>query len=817
MMVFLKRWSLPTVIVGCVATALAGVSAQTLSLPLALSPAVLQTSPNQEPPSAVQSDASRQGALLDRYCVVCHNDRLRTANLVLDKLEIEHVGERAEVWEKVVQKLRSGAMPPVGRLRPDKAARDGFVSWLEAALDRAAAAQPNAGRPTIHRLNRAEYANAIRDLLAVEINERSLLPADNSAYGFDNIADVLRMSPLLLERYLSAAWKISRMAIGDATIRPVIETYFPLPLARQRERESEDLPFGTRGGLAIRRSFPVDGEYSVKIVLKRTVDLDHPIGLKERQEIEVRLDRALVRRFTYGGGNEGPRVGREALIRVDDSVTTFELQLPVKAGTHLVGVTFQQRTLEPEGLAPRFPTSSVSFLDVDHPLARIERVEIGGPYNVTESAESPSRSQVFVCRPADPKEEEPCARRILSGLARRAYRRAVTREDIDTLLSFYETGRQEGSFDTGIRAALERVLVSPQFLFRIERDPANIAPNTVYRISDVELASRLSFFLWSSIPDAELLDLAIRGKLKDSAVFARQVRRMLRDAKVLALVTNFGGQWLHLRNLRHVAPETHEFADFDDDLRVALQRETELFFESQLREDRSIINLLQANYSFLNERLARHYGIGNVYGSHFRRVSLSDETRPGLLGHGSILTVTSYPNRTSPVERGKWVLENILGAPPPPPPPDVPQLPEESRVKFASMRERMEEHRKNPNCAVCHSQMDPLGFALENFDGVGRWRVRDGGATIDASGTLPDGTNFSGPAGLRDALLSRSDEFVTTVTTRLLTYALGRGVEPYDMPAVRKIVREASANDYRWSSILFGIAESVPFQMRSSK
>ena len=775
----------------------------------------------QAPPTPIPSDASRHAAVLHRYCVVCHNGRLRTADLELDTLDLARVGERADVWEKVVQKLRSGSMPPVGRPQPDAPAREGLVSWLEAALDLAAAAQPNPGRQPIHRLNRAEYANAVRDLLAVEIDEESLLPADDSAFGFDNIADVLGTSPLLFERYLSVAQKISRMVIGDrVSIRPVVETYVPDPLARQEARESDDLPFGTRGGLGIRRFFPVDGEYGVKIVLKRTVDLEVPIGLTERQEIDVRVDGALVRRFTYGGASandDGPRVGREALIRVDDSMTTFELRLPVQAGVHLVGVTFLQHTLEPEGLAPRFPTGSVSFLDVDQPLARVERVEISGPYHVAAVADSPSRRRVFVCRPAHPAEEAPCAGRILSELARRAYRRAVTREDVDTLLGFYEAGRRAGSFDAGIRAALERVLISPQFLFRIERDPTNVAADTVYHIGDVELASRLSFFLWSSIPDEELLGFAMRGKLGDSNVLAQQVRRMLLDPRASALVTNFAGQWLYLRNLRHVAPDTRAFPDFDDDLRIALRRETELFFESQLREDRSVVELLRADYTFLNERLARHYGITHVYGSHFRRVSLRDETRPGLLGHGSILTATSYPNRTSPVERGKWILENILGAPPPAPPPGVPPLPDDSQMTFVSMRERMEQHRKNPSCAVCHSHMDPLGFALENFDGVGRWRVRDGDAAIDASGTLPDGNQFAGPAGLRDALVSRADEFVTTVTTKLLTYALGRGVEPHDMPAVRKIVREASRNDYRWSSIIVGIAESVPFQMRRSQ
>ena len=805
----------------CVALSAAGGSAQTASSSPAPSPVTAQeTAGRQREPQAAPADAAWQRVLLDRYCVGCHNERLRTANLMLDTVDVEHPGERADVWEKVVQKLRSGAMPPAGRPQPDKAAHDGFVSWLENALDRAAATRPYAARTTIHRLNRAEYANAVRDLLALEIDADSLLPADNSAYGFDNVADVLTTSPGLIERYLAVAQKIGRMAFGDATIRSDVETYFPPPLSRQEGRESEDLPFGTRGGLAISRFFAVDGEYSVRTILKRTVDLELPIGLKQRQVLEVRLDGLLVRRFNYGGGSasEGPlATAGEYFKRVDNSFTTFDVRIPVKAGTHVVGVTFQERTLEPEGLRPWYPTSSVSYLDVDHPLARVERVEIAGPYGAVGSIESPVRRKIFVCRPLRLEDERPCAERILSRLARQAYRRPVTGEDIATIMGFYENGRQERDFDTGIQAAVERILVSPHFLFRIERDPANIAPNTVYRISDLELASRLSFFLWSSIPDQELLDLATRGRLQDPAILAQQVGRMLRDPRSSALVANFVGQWLFLRNLAHVAPDTREFPDFDDDLRIAMRRETELFVESQLREGRSVLDLLRANHTFLNERLARHYGIENVYGSHFRRVVMSDDTRPGLLGHASILTTTSYPNRTSPVERGKWILENILGAPPPAPPGDVPPLPEGPRVKFSSMRERMEQHRQNPTCASCHSKMDPLGFALENFDGVGVWRVEDAGTTIDASGTLPDGTKFDGPAGLRGALLNRSGEFVTTLTTKLLTYALGRGVEPHDMPAVRNIVREASANDYQWSSILLGIAESIPFQMRRSQ
>ena len=775
---------------------------------------VLRAAAHRSQQGASASDRSASQAVLTRYCVTCHSQRLRTAGLVLEGLDLDRIPANAEVWEKVVAKLRGGAMPPAGAPRPDKAAHEGLTGWIESALDRAAAAEPTPGRRILHRLNRVEYANVIRDLLALEINSAALLPPDDTGYGFDNIADVLTVSPGLLERYLAAARRISRQALGDPTIRPATEKYTTAMLDRQEERASEDLPFGTRGGIAIRRHFPVDGEYVLRIVMRRPSGSNNTIvGIGTREDIEVRIDGERVKQFTFGG-NDGPE---RASVAFGDASGQFEVRLPIKAGPRIVGVTFPQSALEREDLRPHIPTSNYSFLDDRRALARIDTVEIDGPYNASGAEESPTR-RILVCRPTSPAEEEPCAKRILSTLARRAYRRPVTGVDIQPLLNLYQAGRREGDFDAGIQAALERLLVSPHFLFRAERDPASVGSNGVHRISDIDLASRLSFFLWSSIPDDELLGLAEKGRLSDPTVVAQQVQRMLRDPRSAALTDNFAGQWLFLRNLEHVRPDQHAYPDFDDELRAAFRTETELLFRSQVREDRSVVDLLNADYTFVNARLARHYGIPNVYGSHFRRIVLSDKKRVGLLGHASILTVTSYANRTSPVLRGKWILENILGSPPPAPPANVPALDEaKPGTTYRSMRERMEQHRKNPACALCHSRIDPLGFAMENFDGIGQWRTQDGGSTIDTSGALPDGTKFNGPVELRDLLLNRRREFVTLATTKLLTYALGRGVEYYDMPAVRRIVQDAAARDYRWSAIIDGIVSSTPFQMRRSQ
>jgi hypothetical protein len=737
--------------------------------------------------------------VLDKYCVTCHSDRLRTASLSLEKLDVAEVPAHADIWEKVALKLRAGAMPPPRSPRPDEATSKAIAAWLEATLDAAAEAAPDPGARVAHRLNRTEYTNAIRDLLALDVDGRALLPADDQGFGFDNNADTLRLSPGLMDRYLLAARRIGRLAVGDSTVRPVVESYNAPRLLIQDERMSEDLPFGSRGGFSIRHQFPVDAEYVLRVRLPGPT-------LRAGDEVELRIDGERVEVFKGGPRPQAP-AGEGAPAQL------FEVRFSAKAGPRTVGITLPRRTAATEGLLPtRLPVGSISFRS-----AGVAGVDIEGPFNTQGLGDTPSRQRIFVCRPRDARGERRCATEILSTLARHAYRRPVREQDLQVLLPFYERGRQD-SFDVGIRTALERILVDPEFLFRIERAPSGVTPGSAYRISDLELASRLSFFLWSSIPDDTLLDLAVRGQLKNTGVLESQVRRMLADSRSSALVTNFASQWLHLRNMRGVTPDAVTFPEFDDNLREAFQRETELFIESQIREDRPVVDLLTANYTFLNERLARHYGIPQVYGSHFRRVDLSSPVRTGLLGHGSILTVTSYATRTSPVVRGKWLLENILGAPPPPPPPDVPALPENGETEKAlSVRERMEQHRKNPVCASCHSRMDPLGFALENFDAIGKWReVGEDKTSIDASGVLPDGAKFDGPVELRGLLLGRRGDFVRTVADKMLTYAVGRGLDHGDRPIVRRIVREAEPSGSTWSSLVLGIVRSTPFQMRRS-
>ena len=799
-------------VVSCIGIAFAW----TISLPAAI----------QETPASVSPPAAQHRALLNRYCVTCHSEQLRTAELTLEKIDVAKVSEGAEVWEKVIRKLRTSAMPPAGLPRPSPAAYDSFATYLETELDRAAAANPAPGRPSIQRLNRTEYANAIRDLLALEIDGGSLLPADDSRYGFDNVGDVLTVSPLLLERYMSAGRKISLLAIGDSSALPSFETYDVPRYLLQDDRMGDDLPFGTRGGTAIRHYFPLDGEYVIRIRLQKN-SRAYIRGLGEPHQLDVRLDGARIRQFTIGGESLGRSsalfssasvgdLAQEQYERTADEA--LEVRFSAIAGTRLVAVSFLKETTVPESpLQPRM--AQYDFAQYKGGKPAVASVTIGGPYHAKGLGETASRRTIFVCRPGAGQEEEPCAQKILSTIARRAYRRPLAGEDIQTLMSFYRAGRSEGDFEAAIGTALERILVGPEFLFRIERDPADVAPDATYRISDLELASRLSFFLWSSLPDDELLGVAESDRLHDPAVLEQQVRRMLADSRSKALVNNFAGQWLFLRNLPSVSPDPEVFPYFDDNLREAFQRETELFFESLLREDRSVLELLNADYTFLNERLAQHYGISNIHGSHFRRVPLSDENRRGLLGHGSILTVTSYANRTSPVLRGKWVLENILNAPPPPPPPNIPELKSrDEEGKILPMRQQLEQHRANPVCASCHAVMDPLGFALENFDGTGKWRDTDANALIDSSGVLPEGTSFQGPAGLRKVLLlKRRQQFVTTATERLLTYALGRGVEYKDAPAIRKILREAAPNGYRWSSLILATVKSVPFQMRRSQ
>src|SRR5262245_13438803 len=783
------------------------------------------------PQSASAATSIAPRPVLDKYCVTCHNQRLKTAGLTLDTIDAANIPAAADTWEKVIRKLRAGSMPPPSSPRPDQATYDGLVAHLESTLDRASIEHPNPGRTdAFHRLNRSEYRNAVRDLLGLDVDVGSLVPADAAdEHGFDNMAGVLSVSPVLLERYVSAARKISRLAVGVPPKGATVETYtVPLNFL-QDDRVSDDQPFGSRGGLAVRHHFPVDAEYVIRIHLQ-TNYVGYLRGLHQSHKFELRLDGARVKQFQLGGdapGRPAPKSYEgnifgspewEAWAHHADE--GLEVRIPVKAGPHLVGVNFPREAWEPEGiLQPRQYEFALAVNGRQDENPGLGSLDIDGPYSIDRAGDTPSRRKIFVCEPARDSEAEACARRILSGLARRAYRRPVTDADVRTLLSFYKAGRKDANFDYGIQTALERLLADPEFLFRVERVPAGLAQGASYRISDLELASRLSFFIWSSIPDDELLDAAAQGRLKDPAVLDRQVRRMLADARSKALVDNFVGQWLLVRDLRSVYPDPATFPEFDDNLREAFEKETELFVDSQLRENRSVVELLSADYTFVNERLAKHYGIPNVYGSRFRRVALTGaEKRGGLLGQGSLLTVTSYANRTSPVLRGKFLLSNILGTPVPPPPPNVPSLKDTNENgQPASVRERLEQHRKNPVCATCHSQMDPLGFALENFDAVGKWRdVAEGGSLVDASSALPSGTKFQGLTGLRDVLLARREMFVRTVTEKLLTYSLGRGVEYYDFPVIRRVAADAAKDDYRWSAIVVGIAKSAPFQMRLS-
>ena len=755
--------------------------------------------------------------LVAKYCVACHNQKLRTANLVLDD-----ASNSAETWEKVIVKLRSRSMPPPGIRRPDNATYDAVAESLEAELDRAAAAHVNPGRTaSLHRLNRTEYANAVRDLIAVDVDAQAMLPPDEQAYGFDTNAEALAMQPALLDRYVAAAANIARRAVGDATLPPAFERYGAIQgnsneqtYLRQTERLTEDFPLGSRGGIAVRHYFPVDGEYVFKIRLQRNYE-SVIRGLNVANRFEIRVDGNRVGQFTLGGGGAASQA-KDFLYDGDEAL---QVRVPVKAGLRRVVATMlKSEDAEPEGAGPdRIPTWSRESDNAAAPTA-ISSLLVGGPYDAKVPRDSPSRQLIFVCQPNSASEETPCATKILSRLARRAYRRAASNDDVETLLAFYKQARAAGSFDDGIRAALERTLVSPDFLFRIEADPAGVAPGQAYPISDVELASRLSFALWSSIPDDTLLDVAIGGKLRQPAVLEQQVTRLLADPRARAsLVQNFFAEWLQIRNVRLLNPESTKFPWFDDNLRAAFVKEIELFLDAQLKEDRSIVSLLTSNETFLNEQLARHYGIPDVYGSHFRRVTLTDENRFGLLGKASVLAVTSYTTRTSPTIRGKWLLENILAAPMPAPPPNIPALEASNKDgKPLSVREMLEMHRANPACASCHARMDPLGFSLENFDAIGQWRTTDAGKTINASGVLLDGTQVTGPAALQHALVAQKQQFVRAVTEKLLTYSLGRGVEYYDAPAIREIVRGAAADDYRWSSVVLGIVKSAPFQMRRS-
>jgi hypothetical protein len=790
-----------------------------------------------------QEIAADQRATLARYCFDCHDDAERTADLSLESLDVADLSSHAEVWERVVRKLATGMMPPHdGGPRPQPAESKALLAWLEGELDRAAGEAPNPGRTVpFHRLNRSEYRNAVRDLLAVDVEVSALLPGDDASYGFDNIGGVLKLSPTLLERYLSAADKISRLAVGTDSPFVTIDS-FRIPDDRSQERRLPGLPFGTRGGIRIDYTFPQDAEYRFSAALARDLNEGMPV-YTEPQVLEVSIDRERVATFTLDGANPLPlkpedaddfggrlnrRVAREEQQARNRADEDWAVRVPVGAGQHEVTIAFLDKAASiPAGKREPFLRPFPRGLNI--PEGRygsyLRRVEIAGPYEATGPGRTASRDRIFVCRPAAEQasvteESERCAKTILASVVRRAYRRPVIDADVAPFVALYRAAHaDEGAFDGGIQVALKAVLVSPEFLFRVERDPAGAAPGSVYRVADVELASRLSFFLWSSIPDDELLLTAERGALASPAELERQVRRMIADPRADAFVANFAGQWLYLRNLDAVIPVQSIFPNFDDTLREGLKRETELFFGSVLREDRSVLELLDADYTFVNERVARHYGLPNVKGSHFRRVQLpADSPRRGLLGQGSVLAVTSHADRTSPVVRGHWILDNLLGAAPPPPPANVPPLDAtavtDGNGAMLSLRERLAVHRGNPSCASCHALMDSVGFALEGFDATGRWRTIDElGDPVDASGVLPDGSEFKGLDEFRSALVN-SEQFRIVLAEKLMVYALGRGLEPYDMPAVRAIVRDAAADEHRFSQFILGVVNSTPFRMR---
>jgi hypothetical protein len=722
--------------------------------------------------------------VIDRYCVTCHNERVGAGGLVFARLDLERVDRDTGGWETVVRKLRTGMMPPGGAPRPDRASLDGLAAFVEGELDAHAATDPDPGATVLHRLNRSEYANAVRDLLELPVDARLLLPGDDSSEGFDNMASVLSVSPALMQAYVSAAATISRLAVGDSTISPALTTY-TAPRGLSQAAHRDGLPLGTRGGMMVEHVFPLDAEYEFRIGRAGAGFGLSAVGGDEAVELTLNGERVhLVTR---------------------DTPATVRLRVP--AGPQTLGVAVV-RSRNAHGVDDLYAELATS--------AGVQSLAINGPFDATGPGDTPSRRRIFSCRPTTAEDDLPCARRVLAGLATRAFRRPVTPEDpdVDLLLEFYESGRALRGFDAGIQYALARILVDPRFIFRFEREPAGLVAGGAYAVSDLELASRLSFFLWSSIPDEELLGVAADHRLGDPDVLEQQARRMLADPRADALVDNVAGQWLLLRELETVSPADRAF---DGNLRDAFRRETELLFETIVREDRPVLDLIDADYTFVDERLARHYGIPNIRGSRFRRVALDDDRRRGLLGHGSLLTVTSVGNRTSPVKRGKWILENLLGSPVPLPPPGVETNLAQSAPSSdgpTSLRQRLEGHRAAPSCASCHAVMDPIGFALENYDLTGRWRDADGGVPVDAAGVLADGTRLDGPASLRRALLDRRGAFVTTATEKLLTYALGRRLEPFDMPAVRAIVDSAAERDYRFSELVVGVVGSVPFRMK---
>lgn len=787
--------------------------------------AALQTTSVNAHPVAEYRDT------LNRYCVTCHNEKLRTAGLTLDLANVYDVTESPQVWERVISKLSLKAMPPVGMPRPDDTFYEGLPGYLKSQLDAHAVAEPNPGRTvTAHRLNRSEYANVVRDLLGVEIDSQEMLPADNSG-GFDNLGDLLSVSQVLMEKYLAAASDVSELAVGAPDIPVDSFQYTMDPRLLQNERMSEDLPFGTRGGLSVRHRFPLDAEYEFSVRLLRTDDAGFVIGLDEPKRLDVRVDHERIKLFKVGGDNIGLAFGAGLADRLppDPEQAQYErsadddlrVRFPIQAGTRSVQVAFLDEEFAWEAALPEPSYENYSAWRLDESYERawaepgVSSVTITGPFNVSGPGNTLSRQKIFVCAPANAAEEGPCARDILGSLARQAYRRPVDDADIEPLVGLYRQGREEtGSFESGIQLALEGLLVSTEFLFRIEREP-DLEAGSVYPTSDLELASRLSFFLWSSIPDEELLSIAEAGRLSDPMVLRQQVSRMLDDERSESLVNSFAEQWLLLRNLPQIHKDQEVFPAFDENLREAMYREVRMFVGSIFEEDRSVLDFLRADHTYLNERLAKHYGIDGVYGNRFRRVEVAEDKR-GLLARAGILSITSYPNRNSTVLRGKWVLENILAASPPPAPVDIPPLEdtENAAGEVLTLRQKMEIHPANPVCAVCHNQMDPIGFGLENYGAIGQWRTTDVGKPIDSSGRLPSGIEFQGPAELQAALLADPEVFASAFAQKLLTYALGRPLEYYDMPAVRKIVADAAEDDYRFSSIVRGAVASVPFQMR---
>ena len=764
---------------------------------------------------APPSQAGTLREFTKQYCITCHNARLKTGGLVLESRDFDHPSADADVWEKVIRKVQVGMMPPGGAPQPDPATRRALVTTLSGALDEAAKANPNPGRPALHRLNRTEYAYAIHDLLDLEVDPATLLPPDDSAYGFDNVADVLGVNATLMEQYVSAAGKVSSLAVGDPDVSPAAEVH-TIPQDASQDRHVEGLPFGTIGGILATQTIQIAGEYELSAKFFRT-NLGVLRGLEYEHVLEYAVDGVRVHLTKLGGPDDWAANLENNTLIADQIEERAKVRVPLTAGPHEITAAWIKKS---DAVDPVRTTRPVrSSHDTRDPLGipHLSTFTVAGPFKPSGSGDMPSRRRIFTCKPATGTEER-CARQIIATLVRRAYRGQGTDADIERLMGFFRAGRQQRDFERGIQVALQRVLASPKFVFRAEREPDQLAAGRAYVLSDLELASRLSFFLWSSIPDDELLKAAAESRLREPAVLERQVRRMLADPKSERFVTNFAGQWLYLRNLTNHQPNSMMFPDFDDQLRQAFRREAELFFDSIVHEDRNVLDLMTADYTFVNERLARHYDIPNVYGSQFRRVTLTDDARKGLLGKGAILTVTSRATRTSPVVRGKWILDNILNAPPPPPLANVPPLPEpDESGQVLSMRERMEAHRKNPVCANCHRMFDPIGLAMENFDAVGRWRARDGGSlgvAIDATGELLDGTKVDGVVSLRRALLRQPEMFVGTVVEKLMTYALGRGVAADDMPSVRAIIRDASSHDNRFSSLVLGIVKSAPFTMR---